>query len=110
MIATTGSGGKTTTLQSIARHQAAHAQAVCVVFTTAKMGVDQLEFADRHLFSFRELREEVEKGAALFLERNKGKVIAVYDQVSPGSHKIQTTLDEADAKFILKVRFNPVLG
>ena len=52
MIATIGSGGKTTVLQSVARYQAAHAHSVCVVFTTTKMGVDQLEFADRHVSSF----------------------------------------------------------
>ena len=107
MIATIGSGGKTTTLQSIARRQAA--RAVCVVFTTTKMGVDQLEFADRHLCSFKELREEVEQSTAAFLERNLGKVIAVYDPVSPGQHKIQTTLDEADVQFILQMRSDPVL-
>ena len=44
-----------------------------------------------------------------FLARNAGKVIAIYDQVSPSSHKIQTTLDEDDVKFILEMRSDPEL-
>ena len=101
MIATIGSGGKTTTLQSIAKYQTQHARVACIVFTTTKMGVDQLEFADEHFPSFQQLRKTVEKDQFSFLKSYKGKVIAVYDRVSPGAHKIQTTLDEDDVRFIL---------